>query len=402
MELPESRETEGCSKPSAKADSESKRLFGIDMLRGLAVVSVLLFHLANHVPGSLWLQPFGTFGFLGVNLFLVVSGFCIHTRLASRPQESLDVGFLRFWQRRLGRLYPAYVGAIVFSVLIACLLTKARFDHFWPPARFPNQEEIWLDAGCHLLFLHIFLPSMLFGLYNPPLWSLALEEQLYLLYWPFLWLRRRMTCAKVVTVALAVVLAWRSAVLYNPWYPGMEHYPLLNVAAKADDLPYIIWMIQAPARWAEWCLGALAAEIYFKRTTAAQWCSSLWLGCLVFALGCCCFARRETLMFGDLVSGLAFFILINVVCKHEEWLCSLKERIPLKTVGWIGLWSYSLYLVHSPILLGLDGLLGHWGITSQAVRLWTLLGGTLLLAWIFYQLVERPSVRVFRKWGRLG
>jgi peptidoglycan/LPS O-acetylase OafA/YrhL len=381
-------------------DSNPQRLESIDLLRGVAVLSVFFFHLANHVPDISWLRPFGSLGFLGVNLFLVISGFCIHTRLASRSDGSLQVGFLKFWQRRLGRLYPAYVCAIFFSILIACLLTKARFNHFWPPARFPNQEVIWLDTICHLLFLHIFVPTMLFGLYNPPLWSLALEEQLYLMYWPFLWLRRRFSSARIVGIAVAVAMIWRASVFFNPWYPGIDHYPILGSPAKADDLPYVILMIQAPARWAEWCLGALAAELHFRQAKAPNWCSNAGIGFLIFCVGCCCFAWRETVILGDLVSGLAFFILINAACRHERTFFKSSSWLPVRILSWIGLWSYSLYLVHSPLLLGFDGLLSFVGSTSPVVRLSTMAFGTLLSAWIFYRLIERPTVTAFRKWTR--
>src|SRR5262245_2302746 len=107
------------------SDRSPARLTGIDMLRGAAALWVVVYHafgsFVPHEEGALWQRIAASpvlLGFTGVNLFLVLSGFCIHLPLAMRMRDGelprLEHG--RYWKRRFVRLYPAYAAAMVFSL----------------------------------------------------------------------------------------------------------------------------------------------------------------------------------------------------------------------------------------------------------------------------------------------
>ena len=104
---------------------ESRRLRGIDALRGVAALGVVLFHAVdqskNALPNNLFdypvrlVQSASSFGYIGVFLFFVISGFCIHLQWARAKAAGTepDIRFGSFWKRRIRRLYPPYVLALL-------------------------------------------------------------------------------------------------------------------------------------------------------------------------------------------------------------------------------------------------------------------------------------------------
>src|SRR5882762_2330111 len=119
---------------SRKAETWSGgRLLSIDALRGIAALGVVLYHAVGRetvtMPHSFWQWPgffvrsLTSFGYVGVFLFFVISGFCIHmqwarAQAAGQPQQ---IRFGTFWKRRLRRLYPAYLIALALYLLVTFL-----------------------------------------------------------------------------------------------------------------------------------------------------------------------------------------------------------------------------------------------------------------------------------------
>src|SRR5262249_1698146 len=161
-------------------------------LRGIAVLLVLINHLPFSVSGGgehaldvypAWAVPVTNFGRFGVNLFLVISGFCIHMQWARRADAQLGVGFLSFWKRRLRRRHPPYFVALVgtlaglyvlFGVLGHAQGFAARFGY-------SSIDQLVIDVVLLVLLLQNLNRSP-WRVGNGPFWTLALEEQLYMLY----------------------------------------------------------------------------------------------------------------------------------------------------------------------------------------------------------------------------
>ncbi|HEY2749634.1 MAG TPA: acyltransferase [Polyangia bacterium] len=317
----------------------------IDTLRGVAVLAVLLCHLpfsrelggGMHAAGNVsvfpdWLVAVLTRGHAGVNLFLVISGFCIHARFARGERAS----FLAFWRRRMRRLYPPYFVALIGTIGLAIMARRMG---------------IHVDVRPVDLVLLVLLLQNVNGaadrIGNGPFWTLALEEQLYLLYFPLLWMRRRFGWIATIAAVALVTEAWRT-------FGGP---PQLG-----------------PARWIEWALGAVAVEAWLGVIVLPWWCRSLFIGVVALAL-----ALTTN---SDGVYGIAFFILTNAAVAAES------RGHLARALAFVGVWSYSLYLTHEPVLVAAKalGLRLHADVAEIAILRIVV---PMLVAYAFHRLVER-------------
>jgi peptidoglycan/LPS O-acetylase OafA/YrhL len=161
---------------AAKARSER-----VNQLRGFAALAVVLCHLgvsaykdAPNLSGNPWpwLGFALGFGYLGVPLFFVISGFCIHLpqarMLALAEPAAAPLTWGRFFVRRFWRLYPPYLAAIAFALILLTLVNGG------PPVP-------WTAVAAQATLVHTLHPATFDGV-NPPAWSLAVEAQLYLAY----------------------------------------------------------------------------------------------------------------------------------------------------------------------------------------------------------------------------
>jgi len=184
------------------------RLQSIDALRGVAALGVVLYHAVlrteNAVPNNFFRWPvrllqFGSsFGYIGVFLFFVISGFCIHlqwakSRAANQPKR---IQFGAFWKRRLRRLYPPYLIAFAVFMLMAALTAGINVTHFFV-----------YDVVMHLLMLHNLDPHTCYSI-NGVFWTLAIEEQLYLAYFLLLFLRTKWGWGPTLAICALTRIAW--------------------------------------------------------------------------------------------------------------------------------------------------------------------------------------------------
>ena len=244
----------------------ARRIAVLDSLRGVAVVSVFLFHVygASFTQDALawngWVSDFNSplpflvflplgFGWMGVPLFFVISGFCIHlTRI-----KQTDAGWLGFFGRRFFRIYPPY--------LIALLL----FAFWYPNTRLASGTPLdWLQLRNHLLLIHNFDPRTLFGI-NPAFWTIAVEAQLYLLY-PILYvLARGWTWPRALLMAGAIECAVRLTKMTEACWPGL-----------AGLMP--AWLAESPLTyWYSWGVGAWIADAYSKGESLPFRRHPIWL-----------------------------------------------------------------------------------------------------------------------------
>ncbi|MBI4670458.1 MAG: acetyltransferase [Chloroflexi bacterium] len=354
---------------------------GLDGLRALAVLAVLLYH-----ADVLWLPG----GFLGVEVFFVVSGYLITSLLLAEYRTHNRINLKNFWQRRARRLLPA-----LFAVLIAVLVYMA----LWLPdevagiradvlAAFTYVTNWYLIAAEKSYFETIGRPSLL-----RHLWSLAVEEQFYLL-WPLIFtfvLARLKTRGALLLLMLgAFGSALGMGLLYQPDAdPSRVYYGtdtraagLLIGAALA-----FVWFPKAddsPRNWRHWLLDAIGL---------------LAMGGLV-AAGLFLDEFSPFMYQGGmlLVSTATAFVIAAVVHPKSPLLA------PLLSIGilqWIGLRSYGLYLWHWPLFMvtrpQLDTPLEGAPLLVFRFAL------TFLIAEISYRVVETPIRRFgLRNGGGLG
>lgn len=331
-------------------------------LTGLRGVGVLLVIWLHATFGTHWSLPGG---FLGVDLFFVLSGFLITRLLVSEHAAQGRIELRNFYARRALRLLPA-LGVTLVLVGVLRLV-------FGPVGR-----GLGASVVATVLYvanwLQVFDPSAT-G-YLDHTWSLAIEEQFYFI-WPLvlvLALRRGATPARLARwTALAVVLVlvgrWGAHVLH----PGdpVNGYKLLytNTFARADSLLTGATLgLLAPSAW--------------KRVSVLAPAGAVAVALLVYV------ARLRApflLEWGFTASAVAGVTLVAAAASDSGLVAKVLSFRPLVAVGEI---SYGLYLFHLPIVLALrtTDL-----ATGPRVALSLLL--PLLVAVASYQLVERPALR---------
>jgi peptidoglycan/LPS O-acetylase OafA/YrhL len=409
----------------------ARRLRSVDALRGIAALAVVLTHLPRDHGGVtdwtfLAFLPFD-FGTLGVPLFLVISGFCIHLAVARRATagQRVSVDWAAFWKRRFYRLYPPYVAAIVFSLSAYALLSW--FGRLPPGSALHSP---WLDITTHLLLVHNLLPAFSDGLFNPAFWTLALEEQLYAMFALLLFLRRRVTIARVLVISFVVALVWRTGVTLIQFVLAREAgLPRDAQQIAFGSLPAIgNWSIWPFAWWFLWVLGAVAAEGCTRSVALPAWCYSRATAAAMAVLGASTYFRTlgrytefwltdagaegwlrvalNTLGgFSELAFGVCFFVVLNRWVRAEQ--DGRFEGRWVTTLTWVGVFSYSLYLVHFPTIAVLEAWLplgARSSVPAFLLRMIIYVPVCIAVGYVFFMTIERHFLKhrkgTWRSWAQ--
>ena len=371
------------------------RLHSVDVLRALAALAVVWFHMPP--VGIHVLEPVQRTGFAGVNLFLVISGFAIHYIWAARG-DSASFSVPAFWRRRLWRLYPTYIAVVVIAVVYAVATHDVghSMTRNWPLGGGEVPDALLI--GGQLLLVGA---GMLAVPFVEVAWTLGLELQLYAAYSAFARRLRAIGPVRLVAIAFGVAVAWRlgSMLILDPG-PGER---LLN--APRVHARHLYLLNQIPGRWFEWMLGLLAAEAWFGRVRLPWWCRRVEVGAVLLVaaylvtrhpagageVGGRGYVATEIIR--DPLYGLAFFVLLNWLIRLELRRPALLTTPPAAALASVGIFSYSLYLLHTTAISVFSHVFaGHPG----ASVLWYLgaLAASLASAWVFFRLVESRFLRL--------
>lgn len=343
---------------------------GLDVLRGIAALSVVLFHCIGLIPWNVQGTPLVFFGagWIGVDLFFMISGYVICAsalRLQATPNYAQ-----KFWRARLARIVPLYV---VTSVLFV-ILVDATF----------LRERPMLQLLSHLFFIHNWFPETALSL-NGVTWSLGIEMQFYLLAFLCVpaWARiRRTGLIASYLLLLFGVLGYR----FVAWYW------LRSVGAADATISHAL--SQVPALLDSFALGALiylfGAPLPNRRRSMIFALLALALFMLIYQLYTSYAARYWSLwpmavLFRSLIALFAAFALLAALSARHKLTGAWVPAIRL------GQLSYGIYLWH-PIVL--QTVQKHTALTGTVAVLVILLL-TWLLSEVSLRLVERPAMR----WG---
>ncbi|MCC9601233.1 acyltransferase [Stieleria sp. JC731] len=333
----------------------NERLQSIDFLRGIAILGVLAIHSPHDAPGGFrenpWFFPslICDYGYLGVHLFVILSGFCIHRSFAVSVQRSGDSKrtWTQFWKRRFWRLYPPYIIAIIFSIVVAST---------WRNYELSNESFSW-DLALHLTLTH-HLTNFGTSMGNGAFWSLGMEEQLYLAYIPLLFLLKRMSTTTIIATVLSISVTWR----------------LLTMDLQPIDLgPFSLcnWHFWPMFFLLHWTLGALALENHIGIRPLPGWTRSIKIATITMAVGMLLNANLLSLiersnqsnllplvhqpihqsilhLLGELCVALGLFCTVNWMLQRESQPTSIHQIF--KPIASLGRMSYSVYLVHIPLI----------------------------------------------------
>ncbi|MFE5408659.1 acyltransferase family protein [Microbacterium sp. NPDC056569] len=335
----------------------------IQGLRAIAVGSVLLYHAgAPFLPG----------GYVGVDVFFVISGFLITSHLLGQLERHGRLRFGEFYARRARRILPASFVVLLLSVAAALI--------WYPPLLI---RDLWAAAVATALYVPNYFFASANSDYlaessNPSLfqhyWSLGVEEQFYLL-WPALlalvWVlvrsRKPLLAVLIAVVAASFALCLRLTFAAQPWA-----------------------FFSLPSRAWELGVGGLVAVLLQRRPriVGERWAAPLgWAGMAAVAASVFLFSS-ETLFPGAAaalpVLGTAAVIAAGETRRGPTRMLSARGMV------FLGAISYSLYLVHWPALVlpetALPGDLPLWATLGIAI-------GCVPVAWLLYRFVEDPVRR---------
>ena len=348
----------------------------LDGVRAVAILAVLGVHFGRG-PSFDW--PRG--GFLGVDIFFVLSGFLITTVLLEEHARRGSFSFRAFYARRALRLLPAL--ALVVAVFLVYTATFA-------PASLVDDNLIaalaTITYWTNWLYAEQWFDVAQTGLTHA--WTLSIEEQFYIL-WPLalataLAFGRRRAALVTVAFGIAAVLVWR---LVQIWGTGDGYGRMyFSFDSRADSLLVgcgLAVLLTSPS----WHRGARRTVLRFALLPA-----------VVLIVACLVFAEEEWLALYaggfTLFAVAAAVVLYNLVTWRPPVLSPFLEWRPIVYVGRI---SYGLYLWHFPIYLALrDELARGWLTAAVGLSL------TFLFAAASFKFVEQPFLRYKTRFERRG
>ncbi|HLB77009.1 MAG TPA: acyltransferase [Candidatus Dormibacteraeota bacterium] len=366
------------------------RLPFIDRLRGLAMLMVMAYHCWVHTIRSPIAVPVGRWrvdvtsplhlGYLGVHLFLVLSGFCLTYPLARDGAAAMRLDPHRFFRRRAWRILPPYYAALAVFALFPLLERAVRVSLGRPVAGVPSVTVGQVLS--HLLMVHNFSLAWM-GSINASFWSLALEWQLYLAFPLLVWGFCRWGPARTLAAVLALTLAYRT------WVYRTQDVNRLEIG--------YLYSYALPGRLFEFVLGMTAALALARLpvTPGPGWIRRYLAGAVALGLMGVLVAHRWSLFspVTDVVWGLSFFCLVMYAGGRSAAGGGWLDSRPLVALGLI---SYSVYLIHEPLIRSGYGVIESLHLAPVATLLLFELGiAPLLIAlgWLFFCAVEARFVR---------
>ena len=335
------------------------RLNSIDFLRGGAALAVMLSHditYGDRLPSNeMWFRALYALldhGHLGVPLFFVISGFCVHLRWARQYSETKngELDFISFWKRRIYRLYPPYFVMLCLSMML--IVIAYQMNRAVPSVTmYPEPRARWIaiDFFAHLTMLHGLHPILDKGGGNSPFWTLAREEYFYLLYFPLLaWRRRWGLLSSMIVVLLS----------------GLAFPFLMSFVLPSKSSWWSIVSSSALVLWIQWCLGMTAVEAHYGLVKLPNWCRS-WVLVPVWA-GVALLCAEYSPWLAPLGWGMTFFTLLNY-CVSLECAARWPRHRVINWLTAVGVFSYSLYLVHHPVRSVVKQLLGSFARTDSPI-----------------------------------
>ena len=369
--------------PAVLAKSPKFHLKHVEGMRALAALVVF----TNHSYAQTWnpmarkfpegaLAPLSTFlvlGHLSVTVFIVISGFCLALPVVSSGGE-IRGGARGFFKRRAKRILPPYYGAVALCLILIATVIGESTGTLW---------DIPILVTPFAIFAHAVLIQDLFATsaINYVFWSIAVEWQIYFLFPLLVGAWNRFGPRVVVPVALALGYAVRfgfeetRVARAHPHYLGMFVLGMLAAyVASSQDASYA--RLRKHVGWKVLLAGALVA-------TAG----------LIAHYGVDLATKRFHVL--DLPVGLVAMSLLVLASRSED--SPLTRAFSWRPLVWIGTFSYSLYLVHAPLLQIIwQYVLNPLGFSPNAMFVTLMTAGFVAIvaaSYLFFRIFEAPFMR---------
>jgi peptidoglycan/LPS O-acetylase OafA/YrhL len=350
------------TEPSDLAKNHLKYRRDIDGLRAIAILSVVGFH-AFGVRG----------GFVGVDIFFVISGFLISTILLTNLENS-NFSFADFYVRRVKRIFPALILMLSTIFIMGWFILlpseyKQLGKHVAGASVFISNFLLWNEAG---YFDNEAITKPLLHL-----WSLGVEEQFYIIWPLLLWITWKKQFKLIYTIAIIALISFllnikiihtdSVAAFYSP---QTRFWELLCGS-------FIAWLTLASQK-------KTFSNINLNRNIINNVLSLFGILLIIF----CLFAlSKDNYFIGPFAVLPTLGALFIILAGTEAWI----NRVILshRTLVWFGLISFPLYLWHWPLLV-FSKLSISGGTLSPRVAKILAVAISILLAWLTYKLIENP------------
>ncbi|MFT3933764.1 MAG: acyltransferase [Chitinophagaceae bacterium] len=358
----------------------STKLYGLDHLRALAICFVFMYHYSGMFPSPPWLSSISKFGWTGVDLFFVLSGYLISSQLFASIAAGKTISFKTFFLKRFFRIIPGYLFIVGIYFLIPSSHEREALAPLWKYISFT--QNLGLDLRHQGTFSHA--------------WSLCIEEQFYLLL-PLL----------LILLSSRKKIKWGPA-LFLIFFLGGLLYRLLvytQVAAPA---------LEADGGWAIWY-----KWIYYPTPARLD---GLLTGVGIAALFCFYPAIKEKLTCRPilfLLAGLLLLVVSYWICTDERSFAASVFGFPLISLGY-GLWliaalspgsflykyrcwpteklamlSYAIYLSHKIVIHLGQILFSKYNIEGASNTMFiACILLSVLAGWLMHLAIEMPFLRL--------
>jgi peptidoglycan/LPS O-acetylase OafA/YrhL len=374
--------------------SEVGRIGPVEGLRGIAVLWVIAFHCCVLRPDDPWVHAIGSTpasaffnnGYLGVDLFFLISGFLLampwflHADAGRTPPSMKS-----FYARRFWRIAPAYYVQLAFLFLL--VIPLFRGIDFW-------RHDLWVylyNAFAHVTFLHNTTPLSSGSMaVNGALWTLSVEAQFYLLL-PLVMplFVRRPWIAFVASIVAAEL--WRIGARDDLAPLVQAELAFGSIWSWPESVVRYLLTHQLPSYFAHFGMGILLGRTWLtwhERKPAAWWLDAS----LVAAFALLYYALAVNgLMLGDMSWIVPLFSLAMLmawaVMRPGRLTMNVLGRGPLAAMGRI---SYSAYLYHLPLLLIATDYFARLPAAS-VIPIYLVV--TIAVSWLSWRYVEQPFLR---------
>jgi len=361
----------------------------IDGLRGVAVIVVALYHA----------QLFGvTGGYIGVDVFFVISGFLIAS-VVKRDLSNNTFSLIAFWERRIRRIIPALFVVVLCTFGIAYTLTMYPRDY--------------LLLGQAVIAQSVFVSNIYFmqsdgyfdrySLYSPLIhtWSLSVEEQFYVLFplivllcfWFVKRVSKRSESSRLSRIVLVCIATLGIASFFsNVWFTNIVPDSVFSISVSEFRIGHLIFarpeFYLITSRFWELALGVLLA-LSFVRVRSALLAETLAVTGIVAVIASI-FLYDNTTSFPGYAALLPTLGAVAVITANESHPTIVGSLLSYSRLVWVGLISYSFYLWHKPILVFAQ--IVRPGPMAMSVGV-SLLVVAAMISWLSYIYVETPFRR---------
>lgn len=359
----------------------TNRLHGLDHLRAIAIILVMIFHYGRGIPD--WLEPVRNIGWTGVDLFFVLSGYLIGFQLLKEFKDNSRISFKRFYLKRFFRIIPAYLAVLILYFSIGSLREGSGLPPLWKFLTFT--QNFGLDTQTQKSFSHA--------------WSLCVEEQFYLLLPITIILIFRSRLQKTAPYLMIGLIGVGILIRIHNWNEFVQ--PFIESGNGRLKVQGLLEKVYYPShnRMDGLIIGVLIASIFNFKPRWKDFLTKygnivLIFGIILFLVAyqvCEKFISFKAMVYGLPLISLAYGVILIGAISPSCILHKLKSRFTLI----IATLSYAIYLTHKQIYHFVKTIIND--IDNEFLQnnvFWFCLLAALIGGLILHVLIEKPFMKL--------